>query len=153
VFGDLLEVSLDCCVCRRCWRTVAFEAGRPVGTCVRTGHAFPGRTTAKETARASVTYRFEYPYEPFEDAKYPGIRHPRPGLSWARVHFTATCPACGTARPCSVQSNESRRWTTRCDCGRTLYTQWRKMPRLRPGDGTPEPRWRRWLTWIRLRAR
>jgi hypothetical protein len=40
-FGDPLELSLDCSVCRRCRRTVVFREGRAEGVCIPTGHPSP----------------------------------------------------------------------------------------------------------------
>src|SRR5262245_47643589 len=37
-FADALEVSLDCCVCCRCWRTVVFQPDGDEGRCTPTGH-------------------------------------------------------------------------------------------------------------------
>lgn len=141
-FSDRVEVSLDCCVCRRCMRTVVFELGRAEGLCTPTGHSFPGRIADMQAGPRSVTYRLEYQYEPFEDAKYPGIRRPQPHPSWARVSFAVTCPRCGASSALSVQNNEVRPWTARCSCGEALYTTRKEMPQLAP-DGSSRPsRWR-----------
>jgi hypothetical protein len=130
-FSDILEVSLDCCVCRRCIRTVALSTGGVEGVCAKTRHPFPGRITSKDTREASVTYRIEYDYEPFVDAKYP-VRRPQPWPQWARVSFTITCPQCGAGHDLSVQNNSSRPWTHFCECGHALYTERVEMPRLHP---------------------
>lgn len=131
-FSDTVEVSLDCCVCRRCMRTVVFEVGRAEGTCTPTGHAFPGRIVGKQTSGPSVAYRLEYQYEPFEDENYPGIRSPQPYPGWARVSFTVTCPRCGASEDLSVQNNSGLPWTARCGCGQSLYTLRKEQPRLSP---------------------
>ena len=47
-FGDPLELSLDCSVCRRCRQTVGFREGRAEGVCTPTGHPFPGRIVGKK---------------------------------------------------------------------------------------------------------
>lgn len=132
-FSDTLEVSLDCCVCRRSMRTIVLEAGRAEGTCTPTGHPFPGRIVGKRAGARSVEYRIEYRYEPFEDAKYP-VRRPQPCPGWARVSFTVTCPRCGASEEGSVQNNAHRPWTARCGCGQPLYTLTKEMPRLSPRD-------------------
>jgi hypothetical protein len=71
-FGDPLEVSLDCPVCRRCGRTVVFHEGQAEAKCTPTGHAFPGRIISKQPfhqrSTASVVYRIAYTYEHFTDA-------------------------------------------------------------------------------------
>ncbi len=63
-FGDPLELSLDCSVCRRCRRTVVFREGRAEGVCTPTGHPFSGRVVGKEVVQRglawSVAYRVAY---------------------------------------------------------------------------------------------
>lgn len=142
-FSDSVEVSLDCCVCRRCIRTVVFELGRAEGLCTPTGHPFPGRIADMQAGPRSITYRIEYQYEPFEDAKYPGIRRPQPHPRWARVSFAVTCPRCGASSPLSAQNNEGRPWTARCSCREALYTTRKEMPQLAPGGSSRPSRWRR----------
>jgi hypothetical protein len=142
-FSDRVEASLDCCVCRRCMRTVLFEAGRADGLCTPTGHAFPGRIAHMQAGPRSVLYRLEYQFQPFEDAKYPGIRMPQPYPEWARVSFAVCCPRCGASTPLSVQTNEVRPWTARCSCGEALYTTRQVMPRLSPRARLRPSRWLR----------
>jgi hypothetical protein len=133
-FSDTLEVSLDCCVCYRCHRTVIFQVGGVEGKCTPTGHAFPGKIVAKNVGQdgpiASAVYRLEYWYEPFTDAKYPEHRKPSGRPTWGRVGFEVTCPACGQVNRQSTQTNIVRPWTCQCQCGQTLYTETAEMPEL-----------------------
>ncbi len=101
-FGDTLELSLDCCICHRCHRTVIFEVGGVEGKCTPTGHPFPGKVVSKTADAGSVVYRLEYWYEPFIEAKHPEWRRPQSLPKWGRVRFTVTCPKCGLAQKCSV---------------------------------------------------
>src|SRR5262245_33385998 len=78
-FGDTLEVSLDCCICHRCRRTVVFKVGGVEGKCTPTGHPFPGKIVGMEASANSVVYRLEYWFEPFDDAKYPERRTAQDG--------------------------------------------------------------------------
>jgi len=55
-FGDPLELSLDCSVCRRCRRTVVFREGRSEGVCTPTGHLFPGRIVGKEVVQRGLEW-------------------------------------------------------------------------------------------------
>ena len=128
-FSDTLEVSLDCCICHRCWRTVIFQVGILEGKCTPSGHAFPGKVISKKTEAGSVAYRLEYWYEPFEDAKYPGRKlHLCP--TWGCIGFTVVCPQCGESQQCGAQNNAVLPWTCRCKCGHALYTEVEEMPVL-----------------------
>jgi hypothetical protein len=133
-FGDSLELSLDCPVCRRCYRTVVFQEGHGEGRCTPTGHAFPGRVVASQAAQdgavASVVYRVRYSYEPFTDAKYPNRRRPTGEPTWGRVAFRVACPHCGEVTQASTQTNIVRPWVCRCKCGRVLYTERDEQPAM-----------------------
>ena len=132
-FSDTLEVSLDCCICYRCWRTVIFPVGGTDGLCTPSRHVFPGKVFEPEVTRqgavTAVLYRLAYWYEPFEDAKYPG-RTPTGAPTWARISFEILCPNCGGVKKSSVQNNTVLPWTCHCDCGQNLYTQVDKLPVL-----------------------
>jgi len=133
-FGDTIEVSLDCCVCHRCHRTVIFEVGKVEGQCTPTGHAFPGKVMGKEAGQigstASATYMLDYWYEPFQDAKYADRRKPEGRPNWARVPFAVICPSCGQSNKASTQNNIVRPWVCHCKCGQELYTELEEMPVL-----------------------
>jgi hypothetical protein len=133
-FGDPLEVALDCPICRRCWRTVVFHEGHTEGKCTPTGHSFHGYIIAKEEAQsgpvASVIYRVRYSYEPFTDAKYPGVRETSGEPTWGRVAFEVACSRCGHITKASTQTNIRRPWASRCECGCVLYTEWVEQPVL-----------------------
>jgi uncharacterized protein (TIGR02996 family) len=132
-FADPLEVSLDCCVCCRCWRTVIFQPDGDEGKCTPTGHPFPGYWLGKEESHegpvVSACYRVAFRYEPFTDAKYPE-RQPKVRPTWARIGFEIVCPHCGHANQCSTQNNIVRPWTWHCQCGEVLYTERDEMPML-----------------------
>jgi hypothetical protein len=134
-FKEAVEVALDCCVCRRCDRTIRFEKGRDA-ICLKTGHAFPGKLLAVEVARegnvASAHYRIRYTFEDFVDARLPEAR-PSAQPSWARVYIRAICPRCGSANDESTQNNLVRPFTSECECGFELYTEEDKMPIIRAG--------------------
>jgi uncharacterized protein (TIGR02996 family) len=133
-FADSLEVSLDCCVCRRCRRTVIFQAGGAEGICTPTGHAFPGFWLGKEESHegevASVRYRVAFRFEPFIDVKHPQLRQPVAMPDWARARFEVVCSRCGQANQASTQNNIVRPWTCHCECGQVLYTETEEMPVL-----------------------
>jgi hypothetical protein len=132
-FSDTLEVSLDCCVCHRCWRTVIFQLGGIDGKCTPTSHSFPGKLVAKDVGRegleAFVAYLIEYQFEPFEDVKYPD-RIPAELPTWGRVGFEVICPRCGEVSWQSTQNNIVRPWTQKCKCGLPLFTETVEMPGL-----------------------
>ena len=125
-FGDSLEVSLDCSICRRCRRTVVFREGQTEGKCTPTGHGFPGRIVRNPPSRqgltASVVYRIAYSYEPFTDGKYPN-EVPSGVPTWGRVAFEVRCPKCAEVTKASTQTNIVRPWVSRCLCGCVLYTE------------------------------
>jgi hypothetical protein len=129
-FSDTLEVSLDCCICHRCRRTVIFKVGGVEGKCTPTGHPFPGKIVSMEAIVDSVIYRLEYWYEPFEDAKYPGRRKAQDRPTWGRVGFEVVCPKCGQVSWQSSQTNIVRPWTCQCKCGQVLFTETDEMPVL-----------------------
>jgi hypothetical protein len=128
-FCEILEVSLDCCVCHRCRRTVILKVGAVQGKCT-TGHPFPGKIVGMEANADSVVYRLEYWFEPFEDVKYPDRRKAQGRPTWARVGFELVCPKCGQASRQSSQNNIVRPWTCHCKCGHVLYTESDEMPVL-----------------------
>jgi hypothetical protein len=130
-FSDTLEVSLDCCICHRCCRTVIFSLGDVEGQCTPTRHSFPGKIVGKEASADSVLYRIEYWYEPFEDAKYPDRRKAQDRPTWGRVGFEVACPKCGQVTRQGSQNNIVRPWTCHCPCGLALFTESAEMPALR----------------------
>ncbi len=131
-FCDPLELSTHCPVCRRFYRTVIFREGLAEGKCTPTGHAFPGRITGKRVGQdgpvASVAYEVRCQYEPFADAKCPGLP-PSTELTWGRVAFEVSCPGCGRVAKASTQTNMVRPYVCRCECGAVLYTD-REPPAL-----------------------
>jgi uncharacterized protein (TIGR02996 family) len=137
-FADSLEVSLDCCVCRRCHRTVVFQGDCTTGCCTPTGHAFPGYMLWKgerDGKPAGIRYLVTYRYEPFVDAKYADFRRPSGVPTWGRVYFTILCPACGERGTHSVQTNAVRPREGRCQCGAVLFREERETPLLACADG------------------
>ena len=133
-FNDSLELSLDCPVCRRCCRTVAFWVGESEGRCSPTRHAFPGRIINKQVAQegkvTSVVFRVRYSYEPFTDAKYLEKRKPSGEPTWGRIQFQVKCPLCGEVRNAFTQTNIVRPWLCQCKCGCDLYTDQDLQPVL-----------------------
>jgi uncharacterized protein (TIGR02996 family) len=133
-YADILEVSLDCCICRRCRRTVVFRLDGKDGTCTPSGHPFPGFLLRKggdgQEASCGARYLVAYRYEPFVDAKHPEWRRPVGVPTWARVSFSVACPACGEQGSHSTQTNIARPWTCHCRCGAVLYREVGEMPML-----------------------
>jgi uncharacterized protein (TIGR02996 family) len=132
-FADSLEVSLDCCVCRRCHRTVVFQGDGTDGRCTPTRHSFPGymlRNDERDGRAASVHYLVAYRYESFVDAKYADFRRPSGVPTWGRVYFTILCPVCGECGTHSVQTNAIRPREPRCKCGTVLFREERETPVL-----------------------
>ena len=129
-FSDTLEVSLDCCICHRCHRTVMLNFGGVEGKCTPTGHPFPGKIVRMEATADSVVYYLEYWYETFEDAKYPDRRKAQDRPTWGRVGFEIVCPRCGQASKQSSQTNVVRPWTCHCNCGQILFVESDVMPIL-----------------------
>ena len=129
-FSDSLEVSLDCCICHRSRRTVFFRLGAVEGTCTPTRHRFPGKLVRREVGPGFVSYRLEYWFEPFEDAKYGDTRQIGPRPTWGRIEFTVVCPRCGAPNQCGTQNNLVRPFHADCRCGTRLYTELNEMPTL-----------------------
>ena len=121
---DLLELSLDCFVCRRCHRTVGLRAGLEEGVCTPTNHPFPGAILSKNVqvlgSEAIIEHKVEFWFAPFEDIKRGGqavgTRH------WARVRFSLDCPRCQRRTSSSVQTNLVRPFSDSCECGFELFT-------------------------------
>lgn len=120
-FYTALEVSLDCCVCRRCWRTVALG---PDGGHCSSNHPFPGRVVGQTPSADGIRYELAWELEPFVDAKYPEARVPDGRVNWARVNFDITCGECGQTQSDSVQQNLGDH-AQDCGCGALLY-HWRQ---------------------------
>jgi|GEM_PF-1462637 len=133
-FDDKIEVSLDCHVCRRYHRTVIFSKGESKGKCLPKKHPFPGRITAKEVSQdkrlTTVKYRLFFDYEPFTVEKSPETLKTSGKLTWARVSYMITCPACGEFTEGSTQNNLVRPLNYYCDCGQLLYSEVKEMPVL-----------------------
>lgn len=128
--GEEIEISLDCLDCQRKMRTVVFRYRMSHGVCFPSQHLFRGTMLEKQQMeherRFRATYKVEYQYEPFVDAKYPD-RLPYYGLSegiptWARVHLITRCPECEKVISGTTQSNMVRPRAKECDCGYKLYT-------------------------------
>jgi bacterioferritin-associated ferredoxin len=131
--SELVEVSLDCAQCQRTARTIVFNEASNSAVCTPTGHAFPGRVTARMvTSSADVTtvlYRISYETADFSDRKHgePAVAHP----TWARIHFTLTCPVCGAISKNSVQNNLHRPHMHVCNCGQVLFPDDTEIPHFR----------------------
>jgi len=134
--GELLELSLDCFICGRTHRTVGLRDGAEEAICTPTKHPFPAKILDKRSdvgeRMATLFYRVEYWFAPFEDLKRkrPAAELPR----WSRVHFEMACPRCGERRARSVQNNIVRPWTCVCECGHHLYTEEEEYPRFSLGS-------------------
>ena len=130
--GEFLELSLDCFICGRTRRTVGLRDGTEEATCSPTKHPFPAKILERRgdvgARLATLSYRVEYWFAPFEDRKrgHPAAELPR----WGRVHFEMACPVCGESRMRSVQNNIVRPWSCACSCGHHLYTEEEEYPRF-----------------------
>jgi hypothetical protein len=138
IFGDKLEVSIDCFQCQRKRRTVIFKVGDKLGVCTPTNHSFNGQITENSFQHSgntfSARYEITYEYEEFTDKKYPDDMNYY-GLSkgiptWARVNFLVKCPKCNRTRESSTQNNIVRPFSQYCDCGFILYSESIEMPKL-----------------------
>lgn len=133
-FEQGLEVSLDCAACGRTHRTVVFDAPDEPGRCTPDGHAFKGQIGQNQVTVHGLwqkTYRcvipLSYEYQQVKDRKYPH-RVSSPTPTWARVHFTVSCPSCGRSSIKSTQNNMVRPYTCACSCGNVLYTEAKPLP-------------------------
>jgi len=120
-----LEVSLDCVVCQRRMRTVIFPSIGSAGRCTPTGHEFPGHLARVTALACGGRYEFNYHYQPFTDRKYPteerygGVEKGAP--RWVRFYFHIRCSRCARVSRHSVQTNLSRPYRIKCDCGAVLF--------------------------------
>ena len=121
---DVLEISLDCFVCGRCYRTVGLRLGREEGVCTPGNHPFPGailsKNVEKRGSNATIDYAVEFWFAPFEDLKRGGQAVGSRG--WARVKFALTCPQCKKRQSTTVQTNLVRPCSHHCECGFKLFT-------------------------------
>jgi hypothetical protein len=133
-FANRLELSLDCAICQKKWRTVVLSSTDRESFCTPTHHPFPARIVDQKvfTDRGvtEVVYTVEYEFFPFEDSRekwrHDPIAHAMP--SWGRVHFDLTCPRCGRVSKRSTQTNIVRPWTAYCECDWPLYTETHELP-------------------------
>lgn len=126
-FGQHLEVSLDCAVCGRTHRTVAFGLPDQPGRCTLTGHEFPGFIGAANVSKSSrqeveLHLELSYEYSPVVDSKYPNRRSMQVP-TWGRVHFSVHCPQCSRTTERAIQNNTGRPWRCVCECGYELYRE------------------------------
>ena len=133
-FSDTVMVSLDCCGCNRCYRSVVLDKSGYLSYCTPTRHKFDGqilelRSNRDENSNATIgSYLIEYEFEPFTDAKYPD-RIPSPESSWARVKFTMRCQ-CGANVSHETQNNQVRPLDIQCECGAVLVTEAEEIPKI-----------------------
>jgi hypothetical protein len=124
-FGDLLELSLDCFICKRTHRTVGIRKGMEESICTPTQHPFPAKILEKTISIvgkvASILYRVEYWYSPFVDLKRNNNSSSLP--QWGRLYLDLTCPRCNTESKAGTQTNIVRPRTFICSCGCPLYTE------------------------------
>jgi uncharacterized protein YbaR (Trm112 family) len=134
VYGNELEVSLDCPNCKRNRRTVIFHIGNTKGCCTprRKCGNFPGQIIHKQKYYSEqtyfVSYKIRYEYEPFIDLKSGDKSVGLP--TWERIHFTLVCPNCSRLLKRSIQNNIVRPWSCYCECGRLMYTEEEEIPRF-----------------------
>lgn len=130
-----LEASLDCHVCGRLDRTVAFREDG--ATCIGEGHPFPGKLLDLAMSEAgpavdgtrAVSLRYRAAYEAGDFVDRTADIESSDAVTWARVRLTLTCPACGAATEAAIQNNETRPKTLVCEaCDAALGV-----------DATPQP--------------
>ncbi len=132
-FSDTVMVSLDCCECCRCYRSVILDKSGYFSHCTPTKHKFDGKILElKSTEDKTVTigcYLIEYEFSSFTDAKYPD-RIPSPGSRWARVKYTLRCK-CGANVTHETQNNQVRPLNILCECGALLVVEVEEIPKIR----------------------
>ncbi len=146
VFGDSLEIGLDCFGCKRCHRTVVLHECQSLSYCTPTKHKFEGNIVkiSSTTIEGEVSkilglmkkskvvighYLVEYKYEHFEDIKHPE-RTPSTASKWARVKYTMRCK-CGLSKSQEIQSNTvGRPFKVSCECGLLLSTEVANVPTI-----------------------
>ena len=133
-FDNNVMVSLDCCGCHRCGRSVVLHKLKVLSYCTPTRHKFNGRilevSSTKDEVRGVTTGRYliEYEFATFIDAKYPE-RISKPGSTWARVRYSLRC-ACGANVTHETQNNQVRPIDISCGCGAVLVTEAEEIPRI-----------------------
>lgn len=133
-FSDTVMVSLDCCECCRCWRSVVLDKSRYLSYCTPTKHKFNGKiidlkSTKDEDGRVTTgQYLIEYDYTHFIDAKYPE-RIPKSGSTWARVKYCVRCK-CGANITHETQNNRGRQFEIPCECGAILVSEVEEIPKI-----------------------
>ncbi len=136
-FSDSVMVSLDCCECCRCYRSVVLDKSGYFSYCIPTKHKFDGRIlTINSTKDRTVTtglYLIEYNFGNFTDTKYPE-RIASPGSRWARVKYTMRCK-CGANVTQETQNNQVRPFDISCECGAILVTEIEEIPTIQHVSG------------------
>lgn len=133
-FSDTVMVSLDCCGCSRCWRSVVLDKSGYFSYCTPTRHKFDGKIVDLKSTKdgncriTTGRYLIEYDFKQFTDAKYPE-RIPKPGSNWARVKFSVRCK-CGANVTHETQNNQVRPFDISCECGAVLVTEVEEIPKI-----------------------
>lgn len=136
-----VEVSFDCCNCKRTRRTIRFSGVDTTGICtpVEKCDGFAGRLFSVQPFESDgisfVKYQIQYNYIPFLDLENGNDSVCEP--KWARVSFEVVCGKCGKSTINSTQNNLVRPHTVYCACGAHLYDDSEKMPILRAHMGDP----------------
>ncbi|MBI5230172.1 MAG: hypothetical protein HY981_02655 [Candidatus Magasanikbacteria bacterium] len=139
---ETVEVSLDCAVCQKLYRTVIIH--KDVGETKCAGHSFPAMIKLiennkkiwksffmKEEMREFI-YHVEYEYTEFEDSR-DGTGYDRRAShefpSWGRISFLVTCPKCKSIQRFFTQNNIVRPFIGICgQCSYQLYTDNKEQP-------------------------
>lgn len=123
-----LEISLPCVNCRRDYRTVVFEGKEKDGICTprEKCSGFRGKVVEKKIDRLAdsveIRYTLEFDYEPFKDEQL-GKESILGKYGWARICFSAICPACGEEGLFITQENMVRPYLHKCSCGHTVMQE------------------------------
>ena len=134
-FSDTVMVSIDCCGCKRCMRSIVFDKSGFSTYCTPTKHKFNGKIIKlKSTKNGDMTistciYLIEYEFELFVDAKYPN-HIPSPGSNWARVKCIMRCK-CGSNISWETQNNLGRPFNVLCECGAVLSREIEENPKIK----------------------
>lgn len=139
---ETVEVSLDCVVCQKLYRTVIIHKDIRETKCA--GHSFPAMIKLIENNKKvwksffmreemrEIIYHIEYEYMAFEDTR-DGTGYDRrfskefPNMG--RIKFLVTCPKCKNTQRCFTQNNIVRPFINICEqCSFELYKDNKAQP-------------------------
>lgn len=140
--ADSVEVSLDCSICKKRYRTVMITKDKNASYCTPTRHQFNAiikkidvKTTTKKSfikrkAITEIIYYINYDYYELTDERNEYIENKsNPMPNWARVNFYLICPKCHYRQKKSTQNNIVRPLQVFCvKCLYLLYEEKTELP-------------------------